>query len=87
MVYLITYDLNREINRPPIVTIIKELGAWACLSESSYAIETASTVTAIYRALAPLLDSNDSLLVVTLRAPWTGHAPAEVMEWLHERLA
>lgn len=42
-VYLVTYDLNKEANRPPIVNKVKEFGSWAMLSESSYAISTGMT--------------------------------------------
>jgi len=85
-VYLITYDLNREIVRPNITKAIKSYPLWAKLSESSYAISTPLTVKAVYDKLKPLLDSDDNLYVMTLRRPYTGFGPNEVNEWLDEHL-
>lgn len=86
-VYLITYDLNKEITRPPIVKKIKELGtSWAKLSESSYAISYAGTPEQVYNALKPLLDSNDHIYIITLKRPYTGWGPATVNKWLEDNL-
>lgn len=81
--FLVTYDLNKETTRPPIVEKIKSAtGAWAKLSESSYAVGGQVTATALYNFLAPLLDSNDQLYVIKLTQPWTGVGDKEVNAWL-----
>ncbi|WP_237173027.1 hypothetical protein [Paracandidimonas lactea] len=86
-VYLVTYDLNREINRPPIVDKIKNTGtSWARLSESSYAITHFGTPDDVYNALRPLLDQNDHIYIITLKQPWQGFGPTEVNEWLNKNL-
>jgi len=85
-VYIITYDLNKEVVRPNIVKKIKEFGSWARLSESSYAVESSSSPQAIYQSFAPLLDSNDNLFVITLSAPWWGQGPQDVLNWLKQRV-
>ncbi|HWL29399.1 MAG TPA: hypothetical protein VNQ97_10855 [Burkholderiaceae bacterium] len=86
-VYLVTYDLNKETVRPPIVEKIGEIAdGWARLSESSYAINYAGTPEDVYAALKPLLDSNDHLYVITLNRPYTGYGPTEVNEWLEANL-
>lgn len=85
--FLITYDLNKETTRPPIVKKIKELGTgYARLSESSYAITYGGSVEQVYQALKPMLDSNDHFYVVTLKKPWTGYGPKDVNQWLENNL-
>jgi len=84
-VYLVTYDLNRETKRPPIVEEVKKT-AFAKLSESSYAIDTSETVAQVKRRFSQHIDDNDTLYVISLSRPWTGHGPADVNRWLLNRL-
>lgn len=87
MTVLITYDLNKEAKRPPIVDAIKSIGnGWARLSESSYAITTTLSPQQVFQRLSPLLDSNDSLYVITLSRPWWGQGKSEVSEWLQKNI-
>jgi hypothetical protein len=85
-VYLVTYDLNKETKRPNITGKIKEYGYWAKLSESSYAIKTEQTPQQVYNVLQPLLDSNDTLYVITLKRPHYGQGSKEVNQWLENNL-
>lgn len=86
--YIVTYDLNREVNRPPIVKRIKEIcSSWAKLSESSYAISLSATPEQVFNQLRPLIDDNDNLYVVTLKKPWMGRGPKEVNDWLESNLS
>lgn len=81
--FLVTYDLNKEIRRPPIVKRIKAAtGAWAKLSESSYAVGGNVTAAELYEHLAPLFDRNDQLYVIQLTRPWTGYGNKDVNAWL-----
>jgi len=84
--YIVTYDLNKESVRPKIVDEVKSTGDWAKLSESSYAIETAETPSAVYDRFAKLLDSNDNFYVISLRRPYHGQGPVEVNNWLASHL-
>ena len=85
-VLLITYDLNEEKKRPPIVAEIKKKWpTWAKLSESSYAIKTQQEPKTVYDSLKHLIDNNDELYVVSLRNPYWGRA-GEVNEWLKSNL-
>lgn len=85
--YIITYDLNKETTRPPIVKKIKEIsGGWAKLSESSYAVSTTKTVESLYAELKPMIDSNDNIYIITLKKPYTGYGSKEVNEWLEKNL-
>lgn len=86
MVYLVTYDLNQETKRPPIVKEIKDFGNWAKLSESSYAISTPLTIHQVYEKLKKHIDQNDQIYIITLKKPWTGFGPKDVNEWLEQNL-
>lgn len=82
---LITYDLNREVTRPPIVKAIKDKGG-VKLSESSYAISTNSTPQQVHEWLKPMLDANDHIYVINLRKPYTGFGPTATNNWLEQNL-
>lgn len=84
--YIITYDLNKEVNRPDIVGAIKKFEGWARLSESSYAVSTNLPPNAVFAILKPLLDANDNLYVISLRKPYCGFGPRDVNEWLEKNL-
>lgn len=87
-VLLITYDLNNETKRPPIVRDIKECGSsWAKLSESSYAVETTATPKQVYSFLSRHVDADDQLYVITLARPHYGYGAPAVSQWLDEKLA
>ena len=85
-VYVVTYDLNKELKRPPIVAEIKKTPSWAKLSESSYAIDTVESVAQVHTRFGKHLDSNDTFYVVSLSRPWTGAGPVDVNKWLATRL-
>jgi hypothetical protein len=84
--YIITYDLNKETNRPNILKDIKELGGWAKLSESSYAVTSHSSPKAIYDALSKHIDGNDNLYIINLTKPFYGQGPEKVNKWLSDNL-
>lgn len=85
-VLLVAYDLNKEVNRPPIVQDIKDLGnGWAKLSESAYVISTTLTPEQIYNKLSKHLDNNDELFVITQSRPWWG-TKCQQLDWLHKHL-
>ncbi|MGR3513129.1 MAG: hypothetical protein ACU0GG_10215 [Paracoccaceae bacterium] len=84
--YIVTYDLNKETKRPPIVKEVKSFGSWARLSESSYAISTTSSPKQVYEKLSKHLDGNDSCYIITLSKPYWGQGPRDVNEWLDNNL-
>lgn len=84
--YIVTYDLNNETKRPPIVKDIRSYESWAMLSESSYAISTGQTPKQVYDFLSKHLDSNDNLYVINLTNPHYGQGPKDVNDWLAANL-
>lgn len=84
--YIVTYDLNKESKRPPIVKDIKSYDSWAQLSESSYAIDTGQSPKQVYDFLAKHLDGNDNLYVIKISNPHYGQGPKEVNDWLANNL-
>jgi hypothetical protein len=85
MIYVVAYDLNKETTRPKI-TEERDKTPWAKLSESSYAIETNETPEQVYNRFKKHLDNNDNLYVITLKKPWYGFGPKDVVDWLDKRL-
>lgn len=88
-VKLITYDLNNEnsstADYEKIYKYIRSQDS-VRLSESSYAVDNTSTPQEIFDYLLPAIDSDDHLLVITLRTPYWGRHNAEVMAWLKAHL-
>jgi hypothetical protein len=86
-VFIVTYDLNEEANRPPLLDDLKKIyPTWAKLSESSYAVETSKTPRQVYDSLEKHIDDNDNLYVVTLSKPFYGRGPKIVNDWLSNNL-
>ena len=85
-VYLITYDLNKETTRPPIVKEIKDNFDWAQFSESSYAVSTTRSVDSVYEQISKHIDEDDALYVISLTHPYKCWGPESVNEWLDKHL-
>lgn len=86
-VLLVTYDLNSPgQDYKDLLSSIKSTGSWAKLSESSYAISTNETVSAWYDRLGRYIDKNDSIFIITLKRPYTGYGPKDVVDWLDSNL-
>lgn len=71
MVYLITYDLNKEGQKyEEVIQAIKDAstGAWISAWKSSYLIKSNySTATEVSNLITPHLDDNDRLLVIEVK--------------------
>lgn len=81
---IVTYDLNYETKRPPIVKEIQALGGWARVSESCYVVSTSKTTQQIFDSLRHLIDDNDNLYVFTLTQEWNGWGPQEVNDFIRQ---
>lgn len=85
-ILLITYDLKKPgQDYKDFLALIRNY-PYARLSESSYAIETNEAPKDVYNILAPHMDNNDQLYVVTLHSPYWGLGPKEVNDWLSANL-
>ena len=86
-VLLITYDLNRPgQNYQSVLNYIKSHGAWARLSESSYAVRTDASPDSVRDAIRGYMDSSDNVYVITLKRPYSGFGPSDVNKWLDDNL-
>jgi hypothetical protein len=85
-VYLVTYDLNKETKRPPLLAYLRHTYDWAKLSESSYAISTNHSADTVAAGFGQFLDNNDQLYVIRLTQPLAGWGPKVVNDWLNQRL-
>ena len=85
-VLLVTYDLNKPgQNYDDFIATFKKY-SWAKLSESSYAIDTTKSPSAIYNELHPFMDKGDQVYIIPLGSPYMGFGPKDVNEWLDNRL-
>ena len=80
---IITYDLsNPGRDYDTLIARIKSYGAWAHITESSWAIVTNQTPVGVRDNLKAAIDDNDKLLVGILgTAAWIG-LPSNVSDWL-----
>lgn len=71
MVYLITYDLNKNgQDYENVINAIKDAstGAWCTFWKSSYLIKSnLSSADDVFKKIQPYLDSNDKLLVIEVK--------------------
>lgn len=86
-VRLVTYDLHKPgQDYSDFLEAMKNLGSWAKLSESCYAVETTLSPKQVFDKLSPHIDSNDNLYILTLVGPFYGQGPQDVNDWLAKRL-
>ena len=84
---LVTYDLDSPGQKhTKVLEKIKAFNSWARLSESSYAVVTSSTPQQVYDQFKPLLDSNDTIWIITLKKPYSGFGSKKVINWLDANL-
>ena len=85
---LVNYDLNSPGQKHAnVLKMIQSFKYYAKLSESSYAIDSSLTPQQIYNKFKPLIDSNDTLWIITLKRPYYGQGSQEVIDWLDASLA
>ena len=85
-VYLITYDLNNESNRPPIVERIRKWREHIRLSESSYAIVSQKSAHDVYKLFEDMIDEDDFIWIIPMHQPYAGYGPQETIDWLGKHL-
>lgn len=71
MVYMVTYDLNKEgQNYEDVIQAIKDAstGVWCSYWKSSYLIQSnLATADEVTEKIKPYVDSNDRLLVIEVK--------------------
>ena len=81
MVYMITYDLNKEgQDYENVIQAIKDAstGVWCTYWKSSFLIKSnLQTANEVFNKIQPYLDSNDTLLVIEVKNNKQG--------WLNEK--
>ncbi len=86
MVYLITYDLNKEgQNYDKLYEAIKSLGNWCHYLDSTWLVETSYSANQISEKLRKEgIDNNDSLLVFRLLKDYAGWLSEEAWQWIRD---
>lgn len=86
MVYMITYDLNREGQKyNDVINAIKEAstGVWCSYWKSSYIIKSnLPTADDIFKLIKPYLDNNDKLFVVKITNNYQGWLSKEQWNYI-----
>ena len=84
---LVTYDLSSPGQKhAKVLEKVRSFGGWAKLSESSYAITTSLTPNQVYSQFESLLDSNDTIWIISLKKPYSSFGSKKVIEWLDTNL-
>jgi len=88
-ILLVTFDLHPERSNRAAYARIEtyiQMGVWAQLTESCYAIETIKKPKQVHLELMQFLEPGDRLLVAPLTGPWWGSLDAGTTVWLSGRL-
>lgn len=88
--FLITYDLTKPESSPEyvkLISMIKELGAWAKTSKSVWLVKTNLSSKQILDTLLTTIDSNDKLIVIGVDNDWWTYGLSdEVINWMRQGL-
>lgn len=88
MVYIVSYDLNRPgQNYAGLYEALKSFEDWWHYLDSTWLLDTGRSAQQIYDRLAPVLDSNDSILVIRVGRDYQGWLPTKAWEWINARTA
>lgn len=90
MVYMITYDLNKQgKDYDNLIQAIKDAstGAWCSYWKSSYLIKSnISSAEKVFDRLKPYIDSNDRILVIEVTDNYWGWLENRQWEYIKESI-
>lgn len=84
MLYLITYEINKEKDHDALYEAIKACGTWWHYLDSAWIVKTDKSATDIQAKLLPHIDRvDDSLLIIKIDGSERGGLlPKKAWEWL-----
>lgn len=90
-VYLISYDLGLPETREDyvrLIAFIKTFEYWAKPLQSVWLVKTSKGAAEIRDEIKPLVDSNDSVLVIEIKKHWsTYNISKEVTDWMKGKIS
>lgn len=90
MVYMITYDLNKEGQKyEDVIQAIKDAstGVWCSYWKSSYLIKSNYTsADDVCKVIEPYLDSNDRLIVIEVKNNKQGWLTKDEWKYINESI-
>lgn len=90
MVYMITYDLNKEgQDYDNVINAIKEAstGCWCTFWKSSYLIQSNYTsASQVFKHIEPYLDSNDRLIVIEVKNNKQGYLAEKEWNYINDNI-
>jgi hypothetical protein len=85
MLYLISYDLNKEgKDYAKLYEAIKSNSGWISALKSAWIIYTKETVEQVYNKMRPTIDDDDYLFVSELNTNRQGWLRKDVWEWINK---
>jgi len=88
-VKLITFDLRNDLNEMTdyeAFHLYIEGHDHIKISETAYAFASSADVREIYEALKVFIDKTDTMLIITIKKPFSGRQRGSLMDWLNEHL-
>lgn len=87
MVYLITYDLNKDgQDYPELYKTIEELGDNIHPMDSAWFVESDNTAEEINKVLCNIIDGNDLLFVTKSQSDYAGQLKDADVDWIKKKL-
>lgn len=89
MVFLVTYDLNKQKNYDELYTALKGLGEWMRDPglDSVWFISTSLSAQSIYDRIKPHIDADDRLFITQLETgKHQGWLSKSAWEWINARI-
>ena len=88
MIYAVNYDLRAPCrNYTGLYEAIRSCGAWWHYLGSTWLIDTPLGIDGVWERLAPHIDADDSVLVISIGDRRQGWLPQKAWAWINERLA
>ena len=85
-VYMISYDLHAPTNnRKNLEECIESLGSWCKYLSTTYLVKSNLTLSNIQSKLAPILDSNDSMIISKVTAA-DGWLTKDKWDWINKNI-
>lgn len=80
---LVTYDLKKPgRDYSKVIASIKSCGVWWHYLESTWLLSTNMSASDVSSVLLPLIDENDSLLVIHVHTPAAGWLEQPAWDWI-----
>ena len=86
-IYSLTYDLHKPgQNYEALKKELKASTNWWHYLQSTWLIYTSETANQLWNRIAPIIDKNDSVLIIEVRNNKQGWLPEEAWKWINSHI-